>query len=77
MAVDTWITRAVIILGFLTAVITLWQLIRVKGKQEEIHVLVNSRLSAVVDRVAQLISVLKIHGIEIPDDPDNTPKGDT
>ena len=35
-----------------------------------IHVLVNSRLSSVINRVTQLVNVLKEHGIDIPDDPD-------
>jgi ABC-type spermidine/putrescine transport system permease subunit I len=62
-----WITLATVVIGFATAVIEM----RRNGKRlEGIHVLVNSRLTSVVNRVAQLIIVLKDHGIEVPEDPD-------
>ena len=67
--VETWITRVVIILGFITAVITLWRLLRTKQTLDQVHVMVNSRYSDLSTRVDQLIKVLKGHGIDIPVDP--------
>lgn len=43
--------------------------IRLHRKQEEIHVLVNSRYKDVIERVEQLDNVLRAHGIEIPENP--------
>jgi hypothetical protein len=68
MAIDTWITRVIVMLGFVTALITLWRLLQVDKKQDEIHVLVNSRLTKVVNRVDQLTAILRAHGIDVPDE---------
>jgi ABC-type spermidine/putrescine transport system permease subunit I len=65
--VVTYITLATVIIGFVTALIVLHQS---QVKLKEIHVLVNSRLTAVIARVAQLVTVLRIHGIDIPEDKD-------
>ena len=68
MTIDTWITRVIVMLGFVTALVTLWRLLKVDKKQDEIHVLVNSRLTKVVKRVDQLTAILRTHGIDIPDE---------
>jgi hypothetical protein len=62
-----WITLATVLIGFITAIIGVRH---GNDKLNQIHILVNSRLTAVVNRVAQLIVVLKEHGIDVPDDPD-------
>lgn len=64
----TWITLA----GVLIALATLLAgLFAGRRRLEGIHVLVNSNLKRVVTRVDQLVKVLKEHGIEIPDDPED------
>lgn len=68
MTIDTWITRVIVMLGFVTALVTLWRLLKVDKKQDEIHVLVNSRLTRVVKRVDQLTAILRTHGIDVPDE---------
>jgi hypothetical protein len=72
-SVVLWVTLATVIVGFVTAIIGVRH---GNDKLKEIHVLVNSRLTSVVNRVAQLIIVLKAHGIEIPDDPDEKERND-
>jgi hypothetical protein len=69
--IATYVTLATVILGFLAAVIGY---VRVTRKQDEIHVIVNSRYTDVSNRVEQLIKVLEEHGIRIPTDP-NPPRG--
>jgi uncharacterized protein YabE (DUF348 family) len=61
------------IITYITAVGVLIALIALGlsfTKLNAIHVLVNSRLTSVITRVGQLITVLKEHGIDVPDDPD-------
>jgi hypothetical protein len=48
-----------LILGFL----------RLRSKQNEIHVLVNSKLDAALARGVQLDSALKDAGVDVPDPP--------
>lgn len=48
-----------LILGFL----------RLRSKQNEIHVLVNSKLDAALARCVQLDSALKDAGVDVPDPP--------
>jgi hypothetical protein len=62
-------------LGFVTALVTLWRLLKVDKKQDQIHVLVNSRLTTVVERVSQLTAILRAHGIDVPASPDETTEG--
>lgn len=68
MTIDVWITRVIVMLGFITALVTLWRLLKVDKKQDEIHVLVNSRLTKVSNRVDQLTAILRAHGIDVPDE---------
>ena len=46
---------------------------RVEVKVDEVHRLVNSRLSSVLDRVEQLTETLQASNVEIPDDPAHPP----
>jgi hypothetical protein len=62
------LTLAADILAFAAGI---FGFIRMHRKQEQIHVLVNSRYEDVLHRVGQLASVLESHGIAIPKDPTN------
>lgn len=53
------LTLLTAIVGFVTA----------RKKVNEVHLLVNDRYSEMVKRVAQLITVLKNAGIDVPDIP--------
>jgi hypothetical protein len=59
----TYITLAGVVVAVVGLALSLTKL-------NAIHVLVNSRLTSVINRVAQLVDVLKFHGIDVPDDPD-------
>jgi hypothetical protein len=72
MTPDTWITRIVVVLGFITALITLWRLLKVDKKQDVMQILVDGRMSKVIERVDQLTAVLKAHGIDVPAPTDKT-----
>ena len=64
-----WPELAVVILTFLTALTGYVQTRRNTAKISEVHVLVNSQLTAVVDRVAQLTGTLRDAGLDIPPEP--------
>jgi hypothetical protein len=66
---DTWITRIVVVLGFITALITLWRLLKVDKKQDVLQIQLDGRMSALIKRVDQLTQVLSVHGINIPVSP--------
>lgn len=61
------------VITLMTAIIGLRKAIAVstvnKAAIAEVHVLVNSRLTAVLDRVTQLTEALKASDIAVPDDP--------
>jgi hypothetical protein len=54
-------------LGFVSATLGAVVSIRNGRKSDEIHVLVNSQLTAVIDRVAQLTAALDSAGVPVPD----------
>lgn len=62
---------AVVIIGLVIVVI--YQTTRASGDLNDIHVLVNSRLTEVRDRVEQLTAVLEQAGIDVPDPPGGRP----
>ena len=55
--------------ALLTAIFTLVGMVRTKKTVNEIHVLTNSRLTEVLDRVDQLTDALELSGVAVPDDP--------
>jgi hypothetical protein len=60
---------AAVVLSFITAVIGLLNQRKIKDtavKVQEVHVLVNSQLSAVVARVTQLVGTLEHAGVAVP-----------
>lgn len=65
-----WLALSGVILTFATVVTGFLQLRR---KVAEVHVLVNSQLSTVLQRVAQLTSALEHAEIEVP--PEDQPGG--
>jgi hypothetical protein len=62
-----WLVLAGILVTFATAVIGLRQTLVNQRKIGEVHVLVNSQLHAVLDRVAQLTETLTEAGVDVPD----------
>lgn len=58
-----WITLTGVILTFLAAV---FGYLQTRRKIAEVHVLVNSQLHDVIDRVSQLTKTLDDHGIDLP-----------
>jgi hypothetical protein len=67
--VQNWYALAGIILTFLTALLG-WLKSRKNGKQiAEVHILVNSQLTTVIARAAQLVTVLEDNNVPVPDAP--------
>jgi hypothetical protein len=66
---DQWIVLAGAVLTFGTALAGFIQSRRNTAKISEVHVLVNSQLQSVMDRVAQLTSVLEHAGVDVPPEP--------
>jgi hypothetical protein len=64
-----WIVLAGVVVTFMTAVLGFLQLRR---KVAAVHVLVNSQLTTVIDRVAQLTQALTASGIDVPPPPPAT-----
>ena len=64
-----WFVLAGLVLTFLTTFVGFLQSRRNAAKISEVHVLVNSQLHAVLDRVEQLKGTLVGAGIDVPDDP--------
>ncbi len=64
------ITLAGIIVTFLTAVLGLVASLRNHKKIDEVHVLVNSQLQAVLTRVTQLTGALETAGVDVPPEPE-------
>jgi len=76
---QSYLVLAGIVLTFLTALLGWF-----KGRQsvavskenadkiQEVHVLVNAQLTAVVARVGQLVTTLKEAGVPVPEPPDPT-----
>jgi hypothetical protein len=62
----SWVVLAGIIITFVTSVAGLAGLRR---KVQEVHVLVNSQLTTVLERVTQLTGSLEAAGIDVPDPP--------
>jgi hypothetical protein len=67
---SSYLVLAGVLVTFLTAVLgflaTRQKIGEVEHKAEEIHVLVNSQLQAVVARVSQLIDALEHAGVAVP-----------
>jgi hypothetical protein len=61
-AVLAVIASAAVVLGFITALLGLGARRRI----QEVHVLVNSQLSGVVARVAQLTAAMQAAGLDVP-----------
>lgn len=66
-----------VVLTFATVVLTFFQTLKSKAetkdnghKIDEVHVLVNSQLTAVLARVIQLTKVLNEEGVRVPDPPE-------
>jgi hypothetical protein len=71
----TIIASAAAVLGFCTAVLGLVNRKKIDQnteKTQEIHVLVNSKLTAWIDRSGQLLDALNQAGIEVPKAPTGT-----
>lgn len=68
-----YVAAIVAALGAVAACVTAtaaWHKARQNNSQlQEIHVLVNSRLTEVCDRVGQLTQSLQAAGVEVPPDP--------
>ena len=62
-----WLVLAGILVTFATSLVGLWQTRTNQRKIGEVHVLVNSQLHAVLDRVAQLTETLTEAGVDVPD----------
>lgn len=62
-AVTNWLALGGVVLTFLTALLGFWRLLR---KVAEVHVLVNSQLKTVLDRVSQLTGTLEEAGVDVP-----------
>lgn len=62
----SWLVFAGIVLTFLSSVVGFWQ---TRRKIREVHVLVNSQLHAVLDRVTQLTGTLHEAGVAVPPKP--------
>jgi len=73
---QSYLVLAGIVLTFLTALVG-WlssrgnakKLTKQTGQLAEVHVLVNSRLKTVVERVDQLVTTLQVAGVPVPDPP--------
>jgi hypothetical protein len=65
----TWIDLVSGILVFLTAGFAAWQSYLNKGKIQEVHTLVNSNLTTVMNRVDQLTRLLTASNIPVPPKP--------
>jgi hypothetical protein len=63
---ESVLTVAGLCLAIAVSAVTLYQLLQTGRKVEEIHVLVNSRLTAVLTRVTELTGALDNAGVEIP-----------
>jgi hypothetical protein len=76
---NSYFVLAGVVLTFLTALLG-WLKSRQNAakltvqteKIAEVHVLVNAQLTAVVDRVSQLVATMKAAGVAVPDPPDKT-----
>lgn len=62
-----------LVLAVAVSAATLYRLIRTDGKLDEVHVLVNSQLAAVLARVAQLTLTIEKADIEVPPEPPPPP----
>jgi len=67
---NSWLVLAGLVVTFLTALIGWWS---TRSKIQQVHVLVNSQLKTVLDRVDQLTGTLHGAGIEIPPAPAGPP----
>lgn len=56
-----------IVVTFLTALVNFLSAIRSRKRIEEVHILVNSQLDAVVHRVAQLTEALEAADVAVPE----------
>jgi hypothetical protein len=65
----SWLVLAGIVITFLTSVAGAVQSRQNKSKIAEVHVLVNSQLHAVLDRVTQLTETLERADVAVPDPP--------
>ena len=70
-----WLVLAGILVTFATSLVGLWQTRTNQRKIGEVHVLVNSQLHAVLDRVAQLTETLTEAGVDVPDPGAKGPAG--
>lgn len=57
------------VLALVTAAVTLFVSLRNSRKIEQVHVIVNSRMTSVLERVDQLTAALEAAGTDVPDDP--------
>lgn len=62
-----WLTLITAIIALITLLIGI---IAGRKKLDDIHVVVNSRYTELVRRVAQLVAALKEHGIDVPNGKD-------
>jgi hypothetical protein len=62
----SWVVLAGIVITFVTSVVGFMS---TRRKVAEVHVLVNSQLHDVLDRVAQLTLTLEGAGVDVPDPP--------
>ena len=65
-----WIVLAGVALTFATACVGLAGTLRNQRQITQVHVLVNSQLHAVLDRVSQLTATLEQAGVDVPPRPD-------
>lgn len=61
---------AIAVVGLITALVVLGVSLRTKATVNQVHVLTNSRLTEVLDRVTQLTEALEASGVDVPDAPD-------
>jgi hypothetical protein len=64
--VTQWLVLAGVVITFATSIVGFWQ---TRRKVAEVHVLVNSQLHDVLDRVQQLTVTLEAAGVEVPPKP--------
>jgi hypothetical protein len=62
----SWLVLAGVVVTFVTSVIGF---LSTRRKVAEVHVLVNSQLHDVLDRVSQLTVTLEAAGVDVPDPP--------
>lgn len=62
----SWLVLAGILVTFVTSVVGF---LSTRRKVAEVHVLVNSQLHDVLDRVSQLTVTLEAAGVDVPDAP--------